>query len=378
MTKRILAICTALLLACGAAAEGFTAISAGGAHALAVDEGGTVWAWGSNVRGESDPGASDARITALTAVLEDAVSVACGRNFSLALTADGALYGWGDNRACQLPGVSDARAAAPVLLRQGVRSMDACEERAVLVAESGEAYAWGAGEEMHLLCENAAEAAVGVDFVLVRLKTGEVYEYPDAADANEAAAGVKRLECAAGIDACGQTRMAQTEDGTLYIWGAAGTDGRLGTGVNGWVETPTPLALTGVQAFSAGLTTSGAITEGGEAYLWGTVYSYVMLYDENGDPAASVVDGPLVSYGSTPIRLFENARALAFGDAFVLLLRTDGTILAWGSNDHGQMADGDWTKAELADADDEDEKDVVITESDQFVFPAVLAVPENS
>ena len=35
------------------------------------------------------------------------------------------------------------------------------------------------------------------------------------------------------------------------------------------------------------------------------------------------------------------------------------------------MADGDWTKAELADSDDEEEKDVVITESDQFVFSAV-------
>ena len=105
---------------------------------------------------------------------------------------------------------------------------------------------------------------------------------------------------------------------------------------------------------------------------------YVVLYDENGDPAASVVDGPLVSYGSAPVRLYDNAQALAFGDAFVLLLRTDGTILAWGSNDHGQMADGDWTKAELVDGDDEDEKDVVITESDQFVFPAVIAVPAES
>ncbi len=42
------------------------------------------------------------------------------------------------------------------------------------------------------------------------------------------------------------------------------------------------------------------------------------------------------------------------------------------------MADGDWTKAELADSDDEEEKDVVITESDQFVFPAVMSVPEAS
>jgi len=50
-----------------------------------------------------------------------------------------------------------------------------------------------------------------------------------------------------------------------------------------------------------------------------------------------------------------------------------GAIRAWGFN-HGQMADGDWTKAELADSDDEEEKDVAITESDQFMFPAVIAV----
>ena len=675
VTRKILAICAALLLAFGAVAEGFTAISAGGAHALAVDEKGGVWAWGSNVRGESVPGSADARVTEPVKVLENVVSVACGRNFSLALTSDGALCGWGDHRSNQLPGASDA----PVLLREGVLSMDACEERAVLVTETGEVYAWGAGENLHLLCENAAEAAVGVDFILVRLKTGEVYEYPDSADysdeyepaggakdsgngdasdpaggtensgngdasepadgvkdsgngdANEPASGaedsgngdasepaggaensgngdanepaggtedsgngdasepaggaensgngdasepaggtehsdngdtnepaggakdsgngdanepaggvkdsgngdasdpaggvkdsgngdasepaggaehsdngdtnepaggaensgngdasepaggtedsgngdtndpaggvkdsgsgdanepaggvkdsanggageavnvedsakndvskaanaeisgdggakssadgadvlaegdaggvtdtakdsgdsnlsesvvgVKKLEGATEIDACGQTRMARTEDGTLYIWGAAGTDGRLGLAVNGWVDTPMPLELADVRTFSAGLTTSGAITESGEACLWGTVYSYVVLYDENGDPAALVVDGPLVSYGSTPVRLYDNAQALAFGDAFVLLLRSDGTILAWGSNDHGQMADGDWTKAELADGDDEDEKDVVITESDQFVFPAVIAVPAES
>lgn len=427
MTKKLLSICVALLLAFTAAAEGFTVISAGGAHALAVDESGNVWAWGSNVRGESLPSETDSRVTEPVKAFENAVSVACGRNFSLALTADGALYGWGDNRFGQLPGVSDARAEAPALLHENVLSMDACEERAVLVTATGEAYAWGAGEDLHRLCENAAEAAVGMDFILVRLKNGEVLEYTDRSDpaddteasdgeteptdgakaadsdgeaesANDAKAaangsaeeasdnldagtaslGVKMLEGATRIDACGQTRMARTEDGTLYIWGASGTDGRLGLAVSGWVEAPTPLALSDIRTFSAGLTSSGAIMESGEAYLWGTVYSYVMLYDENGDPAASVVDGPLISYGSTPVRLYENARALAFGDAFVLLLRDDGTLLAWGSNDHGQMADGDWTKAELADSDDEDEMDVVITESDQFIFPSVIAVSGNS
>ncbi len=223
----------------------------------------------------------------------------------------------------------------------------------------------------------AKSSADGADVLAEGDADGITDTAKDSEDSNlsESVVGVKKLECATEIDACGQTRMARTEDGTLYIWGAAGTDGRLGLAVNGWVDTPMPLELADVRTFSAGLTTSGAITESGEACLWGTVYSYVVLYDENGDPAASVVDGPLVSYGSTPVRLYDNAQALAFGDAFVLLLRSDGTILAWGSNDHGQMADGDWTKAELADSDDEEEKDVVITESDQFVFPAVITVP---
>ena len=223
----------------------------------------------------------------------------------------------------------------------------------------------------------AKSSADGADVLAEGDAGGVTDTAKDSGDSNlsESVAGVKKLEGATEIDACGQTRMARTEDGTLYTWGAAGTDGRLGLAVNGWVDTPMPLELADVRTFSAGLTTSGAITEGGEACLWGTVYSYVVLYDENGDPAASVVDGPLVSYGSAPVRLYDNAQALAFGDAFVLLLRSDGTILAWGSNDHGQMADGDWTKAELADSDDEEEKDVVITESDQFVFPAVIAVP---
>lgn len=53
-----------------------------------------------------------------------------------------------------------------------------------------------------------------------------------------------------------------------------------------------------------------------------------------------------------------------------------GTILAWGSNNHGQMADGDWTKAEIADGDDEEEKDVVIIESDRFVVPAAMIIFE--
>lgn len=119
VTRKILAICAALLLAFGAVAEGFTAISAGGAHALAVDEKGGVWAWGSNVRGESVPGSADARVTEPVKVLENVVSAACGRNFSLALTSDGVLYGWGDHRSKQLPGASDAPRASA-----GGRSFD--------------------------------------------------------------------------------------------------------------------------------------------------------------------------------------------------------------------------------------------------------------
>jgi len=80
---------------------------AAGAHTLAVDSSGMVWAWGEDYSGElgngtrnQPPGAfpSPALVPGLTGV----TSVAVGDGFSLALRSDGTVWAWGWNREGEL------------------------------------------------------------------------------------------------------------------------------------------------------------------------------------------------------------------------------------------------------------------------------------
>ncbi len=73
-------------------------------HALGVKEDGTVWAWGSNERGQLGNGTTtDSEIPVQVIGLPaECVRVAAGGQFSFALTSDGELWAWGDNTHGQL------------------------------------------------------------------------------------------------------------------------------------------------------------------------------------------------------------------------------------------------------------------------------------
>src|SRR5205823_5305987 len=92
---------------------GATAISAGGAHSLAVAEGGAVIAWGDNSFGELGDDTTIHRRSPTSVVvkrpgyifpveLTGVKAVAAGKDHSLALTSGGAVFAWGDNSAGQL------------------------------------------------------------------------------------------------------------------------------------------------------------------------------------------------------------------------------------------------------------------------------------
>jgi alpha-tubulin suppressor-like RCC1 family protein len=85
-------------------ASGVTAIAAGGAHSLAIKDGG-VWAWGYNGYGELGDGTRTDRLTPVRidpADLTDITAIAAGYWSSCALSADGSLWVWGDNSHGQL------------------------------------------------------------------------------------------------------------------------------------------------------------------------------------------------------------------------------------------------------------------------------------
>lgn len=75
-------------------------ISAGYAHSLAVVDGGEVYAWGSDSKGQlGDGGATntDQGVPVRVTGISTAVAVAAGGEHSLALLADGTVMAWGSD-----------------------------------------------------------------------------------------------------------------------------------------------------------------------------------------------------------------------------------------------------------------------------------------
>jgi len=341
-------------------------LSADGAHALAVDKSGRVWAWGSNHIGESNPFSDETSILTPTKVFENAVSVACGQQFSMVLTKNGDLYAWGDNREGQIPSCGDTRAGEFVLICSGIIQMDACDLRAAAVSEDGSLHAWGGGEEMRVLSENAVKCAVGLDFVLELDKDGNVYEYDESGEKT------LKVQACSDIDASGESRYALARDGRLYAWGANASDGRLGIGSSETaVTSPTKIDIGNVSEIRAGLSMGGCILEDHTLAVWGSVYSYLTHIDAQGETLAALMDGALITYGSTPLPLYENVLDAAFGDAFVMLLFEDGSVYTWGSNDHGQLGNGTRTETALFEDEEGDGYELTVVSAAQGIFPSV-------
>ncbi len=83
---------------------GIEAIAAGAEHGLALNDDGTVWAWGYNFFGQLGNGtATDSSNKPVqVSELDGVKGIAAGGSFSLALKDDGTVWAWGDNQVGQL------------------------------------------------------------------------------------------------------------------------------------------------------------------------------------------------------------------------------------------------------------------------------------
>ena len=139
--------------------------------------------------------------------------------------------------------------------------------------------------------------------------------------------------------------LAVLKNGTVEAWGA-NTDGRLGVGTQeSDVDSPRPvLGLSGVKTVAAGWKHCLALLEDGTVMAWGS--------DEDGQLGNGSVTDEHTATPAVPVSGLTGATAVAAGRFFSVALRQDGTVVAWGYDGFGELGDG--KAGEATDSQDSD------------------------
>jgi alpha-tubulin suppressor-like RCC1 family protein len=164
----------------------------------------------------------------------------------------------------------------------------------------------------------------------------------------EAPVGVLGLSNVTAIAAGYHFSLALLADGTVRAWG--GNDFyQLGNGSHERSATPAPvLGLSGVRAISAAGMHDLALLADGRVMAWGNNdYGQLgngLLNPRRREVSEGVFEQTMVGTGApVPVEVpgLSNVTAVASGDGSNYVLLANGTMMAWGRNDHGQLGIGE-------------------------------------
>ena len=344
--------------------SGVCFVAQGSYHNMAIQEDGTVWAWGSNTYGELGDGTTTQRpepvnITKSNPALANMVAADCGTyNSSFLLRKDGYLwalgrYRWNDKvstgtmqimdgvKSAQMNtnqdnlvlkrdgtllgwnrnGVSSSQYSynlcnynEPTVLLNGVYQVFFFDSQAYAVKSDGTLWAWGVNRSGILGDGTETNRTTPVQVVL------EEATEPEPSEPVE----VPVSRVAAGFD----FSLAVKNDGTVWAWGS-NSSGQLGNGTTSSYANYTKPAqvqgLDNVAAVTAGRDHSVAIQQGGVLWAWG----------ENGSGQLGT-NNSQDSY--VPVRIMDGVVKAEAGPDYTMALKGDGTLWIWGST--GSMGYG--------------------------------------
>lgn len=303
--------------------------STGDASSFALRGDGTVWSWGHNNGGVLGHGSGVARrttpqpIPGLTRVVRLVVAGAT----AYALRDDGTVWVWGAGSVGQL-GLGDTRGSQPTPIQvpglANIVSIDAQERLAYALRSDGALFGWGQGY---------GNVTIGA------------YEWPSAGGRRLAPTLIPSTPIANVVGVAGAESgvyVFSGSDRALQAWGI-NANGKLGVGVFNPIRTPTAVPtpqvngvpqtwrnVRGCSLFSVGWTETGLV------YAWGTNNQNAPYL---GDPALTE------QRTATPNRVpgldqVAEATCGMGGSAWIAVRRNNGELWTWGSNNGGQLADG--------------------------------------
>ncbi len=348
------------------------ALAAAQAAAASASPGAATWGYGSS--GQLGNGSAENRTTFTpVSVLGDVSAVSAGGSFDLALLQDGTVSSWGSASYGQLGDGSTNSRQIPgrVGSLTEVTAVSAGDKDALALLANGTVQAWGrqpasladwktpqaieglggtvtavaAGAEDRSI-KKAADGGVH-NLALMSDGTVEAWgnnEHGQLGDGNTSNSylpvTVTGLSDVVAIAAGGGQSLALLANGTVMAWGE-NSFGMLGDGKFGkkYAYSDVPVAvqgLSGVTAVAAGGEDGLALLENGTLMAWGNNNA-----GELGSTASAGSDVPVAVTGLSGVSAISAGAAEAGGDQdhnFALL--QDGTVRAWGSGAEGDLGDG--------------------------------------
>ncbi len=281
-------------------------IAAGGRHTCAV-EGGRVFCWGANDRGQLGDGDQEGRGTPEPIVGDIAFTqVTTGTAHSCAVARGGAGYCWGGNDRGQLGDATLNMRSAPVRVagNDAFRLLRAGQSHTCGLTTSGDVLCWGLNDHGQL---------------------GDGSTTNRSTPTRVTASGLRFISLSAGWN----HTCAIAYDGNAYCWGANAA-GQIGNGTRSDMRVPTPVGgTTRFTSISAGNAHTCAVGEAGEVYCWGR-----NTFGQLGN--GGTADAATPTAVSTPTRFI----SVSVGGVHSCARTRAGQVWCWGRNLYGQIGDG--------------------------------------
>lgn len=297
-----------------------TAVVSATSFSLALRDDGTVWSWGSNIRGQLGRGTSStgsiyqpARVPDLSNIVAIAAS---DQMYAMALRDDGTVWAWGDNFFGQMgDGIkynpnSPSYVTTPVMIEglNNVKVIAAGPKNVFVIKTDGTVWAWGDNGTLMGFDGTHAIPTISTTPCMV----------PGLIQAHSLAVGASHA-------------LVLKDDGTVWAWGDD-SRGKLGIG-SPYYDTPDYLityvpvqvrGLNDITAIHVGTDFSIALGSDGSVWAWGANYD------------GRLGDGTKANKNA-PVCIHTNNATLITGDFNVFVVDNGGTIYGSGDNGAGQL-----------------------------------------
>jgi len=297
------------------------AISAGGAHSMALDANGNVWTWGNGGNGRLGHGGNvdENHPRMITGILgfSNIIAISAGNAHSMALDRSGNVWTWGHGGSGRLGhgGTNNEYRPRIITVFNDILAITAGSGHSMALDEGGNVWTWGSGTFGYL----------GHGGIVNELRPRMIV-------------GVAGFNGITAISAGTIHSMALDGQGNVWTWGNGG-NGRLGHG--GTAQENRPRMITGITSFNrimeikAGHDHNIALDESGNVWTWGS-----SMNGRLGHGGTANETRPRMITGVAELN---SITAIDVGSRHSITVDTNGNIWTWGHGGSGELGHGNNT-----------------------------------